>query len=148
MPHPKIEMSKIEASPRVGLDLDGSASFAKPMDRRTTAFLCRIEWSWSPVHYRMESYYLQRCRSHWVLWVKHHGEELYQPIPIARCQRGEGFAQEYKTAAMILLAAVLTEEIRRYDSELDRFHAITDTGLLSTEELNAVGDTVWGNRRR
>ena len=48
---------------------------------------------------------------------------------------------------MILLAAVLTEEIRQlgsYGSELDRFHAITDAGLLSTKELNVVADTVWG----
>jgi hypothetical protein len=45
---------------------------------------------------------------------------------------------------MILLAAVLTEEIRQYSSELDRFHAITEAGLLSTKELDVVADTVWG----
>jgi hypothetical protein len=149
MPHQKIAMRKIKPAPRIEFDLEGSASFAKHMDRRTTAFLCRIEWSWSPVHHRMDSYYLLRCRTYWVLWVKRHGdygEEWEQPIPIARCQR-DGFGEDCKAAAMILLAAVLTEEIRQlgsYGSELDRFHAITDAGLLSAKELDVVADTVWG----
>jgi hypothetical protein len=142
-------MTKIEPAQRIEFDFEGSASLAKHMDRRTTSFLCTIEWSWSPANYRNESYYLQRRRTHWVLWVKHHGdvEEWYpKPIAIARCQRGEGFAQDYKAAAMILLAAVLTEEIRQYGSELDRFHAITDAGLLSIKDLQVVAETVWGKR--
>jgi hypothetical protein len=52
-----------------------------------------------------------------------------------------------KDAAMILLAAVLAEDLRRYDSELDRFHSVAHTGLLSTGELDAVADTVWGDKR-
>jgi hypothetical protein len=137
MAHQKIQMPKIGPAQRIEFDFEGSASLAKHMDRRTTSFLCTIEWSWSPANYRMESYYLQRRRTHWVLWLKHHGdvEEWYpKPIAIARCQRGEGFAQDYKAAAMILLAAVLTEEIRQSNSELDRFHAITDAGLLSIQD--------------
>jgi hypothetical protein len=149
MAHQKIEMTKVEPAQRIEFDFEGSASLAKYMDRRTTSFLCTIEWSWSPANNRMQSYYLQRRRTHWVLWVKHHGdveEWLSKPIAIARCQRGEGFAQDYKAAAMILLAAVLTEEIRQYSSELDRFHAITDAGVLSTKDLQVVAETVWGKR--
>jgi len=143
-------MPKIDPAPHIEFDLEGSVGFAKHMDRRTTSFLCTIEWSWSPAHERTESYYLQRRRTHWILWQKRLGdaEEWWKkPIAIARCQR-EGFAQRYKAAAIILLAAALTEEIRQFDSELDRFHEITNTGLLSTRELDVVADTVWGSRRR
>jgi hypothetical protein len=142
-------MPKIEPAQRIEFDLEGSASLAKHMDRRTTSFLCTIEWSWSPAHNRMESYYLQRRRTHWILWAKHHGDvEEYYPNPtaIARCRRGDGFAQDYKPAAMILLPAVLIEEIRQHNSELDRFHAITNAGLLSTKELDVVAEAVWSKR--
>jgi hypothetical protein len=30
------------------------------------------------------------------------------------------------------------------DPDLDRFHTVTDTGLLSSGELDAVADAVWG----
>ena len=148
MAHQKIEMTKIEPAQRIEFDFEGSANFARRINRRTTSFLGTIEWSWSPANWRMDSYYLQRRRAHWILWLKRHrdyGEEWETPIAIARCQR-EGFAQDHKATAMILLAAVLTEEIRQFGSELDRFHAITEAGLLSTKELDVVADTVWGTQ--
>ena len=144
----KIEMPRIEPSPRVEFDMDSSERWLKRMDRRKAEFLCTIEWSWSPANERMESYYLQRSRTHWVLWLKRYDDnwgKWEKPIAIARCPwKGLGHNQD---AAMILLAAVLAEEIRRYQSELDRFHAITSTGLLSIGELDAVADTVWGEKR-
>jgi hypothetical protein len=42
---------------------------------------------------------------------------------------------------MILLAEYL--ELRRRDADLDRFHWINETGLLSVEEVDAVADAVW-----
>ena len=47
---------------------------------------------------------------------------------------------------MILLAAALAQEIEQYNSELDRFHTITETGSLSTEEIDAVANAVWGDQ--
>ena len=97
----------------------------------------------------MESYYLQRRRKHWLLWVKHYDDNWgrwERPAAFARCSR-EGFGEDDKAAAMILTAAFLREDIRGYDSGLDRFHMITDTGLLSEEELEAVACSVWGNQQ-
>jgi hypothetical protein len=117
------------------------------MDWRKTNFLCRFEWSWSPFNERTESYYLQRGRTHWILWRKKYDDnwgKWENPIAIARCPwKGIGCD---KDAAMILLAAVLAEEIRYYNSDPGPF-GIYDTGILSMEELAAVADTVWDDKR-
>jgi hypothetical protein len=102
------EMPRIEPPPRVEFDLEGSAQWLKRMDSRKAELLCTIEWSWSPVNERMESYYLQRGRTHWILWIKRYDDnwgKWEKPIAIARCPwRG---LSDSKDAAMILLAAVL-----------------------------------------
>jgi hypothetical protein len=143
-PSEKIEMPRIEPPPRVEFDMDGSARWLKRMNRQKADLLCTIEWSWSPVHERMESYYLQRGRTHWILSLKRFDDnwgKWEKPIAIARCL-WNGLAYD-KDAAMILLVAVLTEEIRYYSSDPGRFD-INNTGLLSMEELDAVADAVWG----
>src|SRR5262245_58599438 len=58
VPPRKIEMPRTDPPPVVEFDMDGSARWLKRMDPRRANFLCTIEWSWSPVHERMESYYL------------------------------------------------------------------------------------------
>ena len=146
MPQQKIEMPKIEAASRREFDLDGSAGWLKCMDRRKAKFLCTIEWSWSPAHERMDSYYLQRDRTHWILWLRSYDDNWMKwekPIAIARCLwKGLGYN---KDAAMTLLAAFLAENLRCWDPDLDHFHTVTDTGLLPSGELDAVVDAVWGN---
>jgi hypothetical protein len=127
--------------------MDGSARWLKRMESRKSEFLCTIEWSWSPVNERMESYYLQRGRTHWLLWLKRYDgnwAKWEKPIAISRCAR-KGLCDD-KDVAMILLAAVLAEEIRYYNSDPGRFD-INNTGLLSMEELDAVADTVWREKR-
>ncbi len=91
----------------------------------------------------MDSYYLQLGQAHWVLWLKRFDDnwgKWEKPIAIARCPRKWIVCD--KDAAMILLAAALAEGRRVYDSELDRFHGITGTGLLAIEELDAVANLV------
>jgi hypothetical protein len=93
----------------------------------------------------MESYYLQRARQHWILWLRQYDDnngQWEEPAAKARCPR-KGLAD--KDAAMILLGAILAEDLRRYDPDLERFHSITGTGLLSIKEIDTVADTVWGN---
>jgi hypothetical protein len=61
VPEQKTEIPKIEPARGVEFDLYGSAAWSKRMDRRTSDFVGKLEWSWTPVNERMESYYLQRC---------------------------------------------------------------------------------------
>ena len=142
----RIEMPRVESPPRIEFDMEGSALFAKSMGR-ATRFLCKIEWSWSPVNERMESYYLQRGRSCWILWKKQYDDNYgrwQKPTAITRCLRKE---LDERSAAMLLLAAAFAEEIRCYNSDPGRF-GITETGLLSMAELDVVADSIWGDQRR
>jgi hypothetical protein len=139
VPIQKIEMPRIEAPPRVEFDLDGSAQWLKRMAApfsRKCEFICTLEWSWAPVNQRMESYYLQRARTHWVLWRKRYDDNWgrwEKPIAIARYVWKD---YDWHGAAMTLIAQLLAEEARYYSSDPGRFD-VNDTGLLSMEELDA-----------
>jgi hypothetical protein len=146
----KMEMPKIESAQQIEFDVDQSAKFAKRMNWRNTSFLCAVEWSWSPVNERMESYYLQRRHKHWILWIRSYDDNYgrwERPTAMVRCPR-EKVDEDDKRAAMVLLAAFLTECIRLWDPELDRFHAITETGSLSMEEIDVVANAVWNTAGR
>jgi hypothetical protein len=67
-------MPKTQPVPGIKFDMDGSAKLAKRMDPETTLFLCTIEWWWSPVNERKESYYLQRSNEYWNLWIKQYDD--------------------------------------------------------------------------
>jgi len=114
---------------------------------KTAEFICTIEWTWSHFNQRMESYDLQRGRTHWIFWLKRYDHiwgKWEKPIAIARCPwKGLGFD---KDAVMILLGAVLAEGIRHFDSDPGPFD-INDTGVLSVRELDAVANAVWGARQ-
>jgi hypothetical protein len=146
MPQQKLDMPKIEPTPRIEFDLDGSEQWLKHM-RQTAEFICTIEWSWSPLNERKESYYLQRGRTHWILWLKRYDDnwgKWEKPVVVARCP-GKEIGRD-KDAAMILLAGVFSEAIRHYNSDPGPFD-INDAGLLSMWELDVVSDTVWGAKR-
>ncbi len=36
-----------------------------------STYLCQVEWAWSPMHNRLDAYYLHRGRSDWILWNKY-----------------------------------------------------------------------------
>jgi hypothetical protein len=138
----EIKISKINPAPIVEFDLNRSAGWLKRM-RKTAVFLCTIEWRWSLYNNRMESYFLQRSRWHWILWEKYYDDNWgrwEKPFAKARCPRTDPNLE--KDIAITLLAAVLREEIRHYDSDPGRFD-VSEAGLLDIEELNIVADTVW-----
>ena len=155
----KIEMPRIEPPPHVEIDLQGTAQWLKHMPTPYTPkceFVCTLEWSWTPYNERMESYYLQRARTHWVLWLRRFDDnwgKWNKPGAIARyvwkdciSDHAEGLGQiDWHNAAMILLRAVFAEEIRQY-SDPGRFD-VTSDGLLFMDELDAVADAVWGKER-
>ena len=125
-------------------DYPGWWPLPKQIKRRSVR-LCTLEWHWSPANDRMEAYYLHRSRTHWMLWLRVYLDDdgfPNQDIGIVKC-RLSGLCKH--DAAMLLLAACL-DRARRED-EIDRFHSINPfsikRGLLSPQEIDAVGDVVW-----
>jgi hypothetical protein len=44
---------------------------------RNAIFLCQVEWAWSPAHNRLDSYYLNKGRTHWSLWSRYLNDNDY-----------------------------------------------------------------------
>ena len=87
------------------------------------------------------SYYLQRGRAHWILWLKIYDDNWGKwetPFVTARLPL-KGFHGSAGDAAIILLTASLVDDKRSFG--LDSM-GIDDTGLLSMDELNALLDTL------
>jgi hypothetical protein len=87
------------------------------------------------------AFYLHRVRTHWILWSKSYDDNWGrwgEEDAVARCAV-KGAVQ--RDAAVILLAEYL--DMRRRVADLDRFHWINETGVLSVGEIDAVADAVW-----
>src|SRR5689334_22987045 len=112
-------------------------------DRRNTPHLCEIEWSWSPAHSMTISFFLQRGRTHWILWQRYYDGNSYKwdkPAPVVRCLRKDLGEHE---AALRLLTAALSE-LRHSREDPDRFDFVFNAGsVCSEDEIHALGDTVW-----
>ena len=107
-----------------------------------TTFLIALEWSWSPMHSRLQGFSLERYEHRdWVLWsyfvdFVENGDHPW--VLSAVCADSD---LDERTAAIHMVSASLLEEIRIQD--LDRWHWIADTGLLGPAEMRAIGRELW-----
>ena len=115
---------------------------------RNTVYLGQVEWAWSPVHNRLDAYYLHRRGPFWLLWLRWQDEndwDLKWVWTLYAWGRG-GRRVDPKTAAIhLLLAAWKGDTVM---SGLDRFSWINEERLLSVEELTAIAREVWGGDTR
>ena len=120
-------------SPRDGLPKTG-------LDH--AAYLCQVEWAWSPMHSRLDAYYLHRGRSEWSLWSKFWDDDWdrWEHIGIGTVGR-RGVSQTQ--AGVYLLIAFWRQEIT--DSSLDQFHWINEAVELSVAQLGAMAREIWGD---
>lgn len=124
--------------------------FPCPASRpRSAALVGVIEWAWSPMNNRMDTFHLStnRQRSHWILW-----KALFDEIevkdgpaqPYAHCARA---GIEPKDAAKALLVAGWQGESAEWvgmDCEpLEAFHRLSRAGLLSRREWQALRQRAW-----
>ena len=114
---------------------------------RKRGYLVIVEWPIRPGDTRIEAYHIgtDQQRKYWYLWqftmndlVPFYPKYLEKRV-IARMLRG---TYNKRDAAVILLRTVW--EWERDEWYLDRFFWVSDAGLLSTTEVNAVADLVWG----
>jgi len=112
----------------------GSAPRNQP---RNPTYLCQVEWAWSPMHNRLDAYYLHRGSSHWSLWSRY-WDGKWEWVTAA-CVHRRGVTE--KQAAVYLLLEFLKHEVR--ESDLDQFHWINEGEYISVAELMAIAREVW-----
>ena len=109
-------------------------------DPPSPTYLAQVEWAWTPSHNRLDAYYLDKRRSHWVLWSRYWNfdQSDLNWMPVA-CVGRKGVNQ--RQAAVHLLI-----EFWKFDAEenkLDEYHWINEDGYLSVADLEAIARYVW-----
>ena len=130
---------------------EGRCDFIDPMpdkvqpkgSPRITYYLGTVEWAWSPMHSRRDSYYINPRRSYWLLWTWKQNENDWNLSwkwtlhGYGPKRRGVGA----KDAAIYLLLDVWKAQAD--DNDLEQYHWIDEAGLLSVEEISAIARVVW-----
>ena len=128
-------------TPKVDLDEPLLHNRPKASPRKIT-FLFSVEWAWSPMHNRIDNYYLNPRRSGWLLWnnwVEDGGFPWTWHWDLMAY--GNRCRADAKTIASHLILEVWKFDARYH--QVDQFHWINNTGLLSVEEIQAIGRKVW-----
>jgi hypothetical protein len=110
---------------------------------RNAIYLCQVEWAWAPAHNRLDSYYLNKGRTHWALWSRYFVDNDYPWkwvwVPVGCVSLASA---DERTAAIHLLI-----DFWRFDAkegDVDEFHWINEADYLSIAELAAIAREVWG----
>ena len=114
----------------------------QPVEPDSALYLGALEWSWSPMHSRMDSYYLSYDKDHWMIFM-HLLEDgssswewswyLYAIAPrVSADDRSVGFW--------------MIHDLLKYDAvthEVDEFHLVSGEGLLTVGDFENIGQLVW-----
>jgi hypothetical protein len=107
---------------------------------RNMTYLAHVEWAWSPMHSRLDAYYLHKGRTHWSLWSRYWDDDLGQWSDMdVGCVQRRGVS-EYQ-AAIYLLIEFWREDAM--DNGVDEFHWINETDYLTVSDLAAIAREVW-----
>ena len=107
---------------------------------KNACYLCQTEWAWSPMHNRLDAYYLHKGKTQWSLWLKYWDDNwgAWQDTRIGTVHR-RGVDQ--KQAAIYLLLEFWAFDAK--EGDLDQYHWINEEGYLSVAELEAIARVVW-----
>ena len=107
---------------------------------RSAVYLGQVEWAWSPMHGRLDAYYLKVHKTHWVLWSRYWDDnwKKWEWVAIG-CVARKGVTE--RVAAVHLLLAYW--EWATMNDDLDEFHHINEHGFLSVSDLRAIARRVW-----
>lgn len=108
---------------------------------RSARYFGQVEWAWSPMHMRIDAYYLSMCsrHHHWVLWSKGYADNWgrwMEPCPFAAAQR----VGVTTAAAARLLAFDYWQEER--GREVDRLLWVNEGALIDASGLAEIASAV------
>jgi hypothetical protein len=110
---------------------------------RSARYVGQVEWAWSPMHSRIDAYYLSTDRTHarWLLWLRFYDDNWSRwedGDVVAWAPRRGGLRPA--AAAKLLLADWWRSE---RDDGVDRFHWVNGEGLLDSGDMTEAGDAAW-----
>ena len=107
---------------------------------RSPEYLAQVEWAWSPMHNRLDAYYLHSGRKHWLLWSRYWDDNWGKwEWTVVGCVGKKGVSE--RQAAVYLLVEFWKEEAE--ENGVDQFHWINEHGFLTVAELAAIAREVW-----
>ena len=146
---PRQKLNEVVTVPELPKGLDPKVALGEPLQRnrpkaspRKINFLCSVEWSWSPMHHRIDNYYLNPRRTGWLLWnnwVEDGGFPWTWHWDLMAY--GNRCRSDAKTIACHLIL-----ELWKFDAkyhQVEKYHWINNTDLLSVEEIQALAREVW-----
>ena len=147
---PQQRLGLVTDLPRRPLKFNVLCDFNEPMpdnirpkgSPRNFVYLGSVEWAWSPMHSRFDSYYLNPRGSYWLLWIRYQDFNTYV---WPWYWRFYAYAKKNrvceKIAATYMLMDAWTSE--KQTSDLDHYFLVDDPGLLSMSEISEIARQVW-----
>ena len=146
---PQQKLAEVVSLPELPKGLDPKIEWVEPLLRqpprsspRKLTYLFSVEWAWSPMHNRIDNYYLNPRRTGWLLWnnwVEDGGYPWTWHWELMaygnRCYSDE------KTVASHLILELWKFDAKYHD--VDEFHWLNNTGLLDVEDVQAIAREVW-----
>ena len=101
-----------------------------------------VEWAWSPIHSRLDNYYIERHGKWWLLWNAFEDDNTWnwEVVWTLYGAAKSEVASEYEAAIYTLMDAWAGDEV-------DHFHWINHEGLLSVGDMNEIARAVWPEDR-
>ena len=146
---PRQRLNEVVTIPRMPKRLKPRIELDEPLLRqppkaspRKLTHLFSVEWAWSPMHNRIDNYYLNPRRTGWLLWNNWMDDRT---VPWSRHWQfmayGNRCYSDEKTIATHLILALWKWE--QEHQMLDEYHWINNTGLLDVEEIQAIAREIW-----
>ena len=107
---------------------------------RRMSYLGMVEWAWNPMSSRLEAYFLQGTRRHWVVWIQDpFANEAEAEWQVAAYTPRRGVTAR-EAAHHLVMRRWHTEAAER---SLDHFHWVSQEGDLAVADWMAIGRAVW-----
>ena len=125
-------------------DLGDRVPGLQPRMPRTARYVAQVEWSWSPLHGRIDAYHLSlsSARDRWVLWCSFFDQFNWKFVDTHIAASAPRAGLQGADAAVLLLQAYWAAEADN-ENELDTFHWINEEGLLGAGQLKEIARRVW-----